>query len=67
MLLTTAITADAATSMAGEVVTLTIALEVHHLSALAVNGTPIAIPSGTTTKFIMPNANAVITYTVTAD
>lgn len=65
---TTVITADSATSMAGEVVTLTIALEaLHHLSALAVNGTPIAIPSGATTKFIMPNANAVITYTVVAD
>jgi len=65
---TTVITADAATSMPGEVVTLTITLEaLHHLTMLKVNDTPIAIPTGTTTTFIMPNVNAVITYTVAAN
>lgn len=59
---TTTLVPDSSTARAGEVVSFTVNLEAAHvLSALAVNGVALAL---NTRSFIMPNVNAVITYTV---
>jgi len=56
---------EKSTAYAGEVVALTITPTAnYHLTALAVNS--VALPTNAT-SFIMPNGDAVITYTVAAD
>ncbi len=56
---------DAETAHAGDIVSIAVTPATgYHLTALAVNGVSLPVNA---TKFIMPNADAVITYTVAAD